>query len=263
VAEPYSITRRLGLPVDVTACLFDLDGVLTDTASVHATAWTRTFDDFLRERAGRTGELFVPFVPGDYTAYVDGKRREDGVRSFLASRGIVLPDGHPDDPPGDGTVHAVGNRKNVLLHELLAAGGIRVYEGSRRYLVAAREAGLRVAVVSSSANTEQVLAVTGLAEFVEARVDGVVARERGLPGKPAPDTFLLGAELVGVAPARAAVFEDALAGVAAGRAGRFGIVIGVDRAGHADALRANGADVVVQDLAELLVPAGRPEGDEE
>jgi len=254
VTEPTSSSRRLGLPADVTACLFDLDGVLTDTASVHAAAWARTFDDFLRVRSAHTGEVFVPFSPLDYTAYVDGKRREDGVRDFLASRGITLPPGSPEDPPDAQTVHGVGNRKNVLLLELLAKG-VRVYEGSRRYLRAAREAGLRIAVVSSSANTAQVLAVTGLAEFVEARVDGLVARERGLPGKPAPDTFLLGADLLGVAPAQAAVFEDALAGVAAGRAGKFGSVIGVDRAGHAEALLAHGADIVVQDLAELL-PGG-------
>jgi beta-phosphoglucomutase family hydrolase len=256
VAEPISSTRRLGLPDDVTACLFDLDGVLTDTASVHATAWTRTFDDFLLARAQRTGAPYVPFAPADYVAYVDGKRREDGVRDFLASRGIVAPEGDPADPPGAETVYGVGNRKNTLLLEMLATGGVRVYEGSRRYLRAARAAGLRVAVVSSSANTEQVLRVTGLAPLVETRVDGVVARQRALPGKPAPDTFLLGARLLGVEPARAAVFEDALAGVAAGRAGRFGLVIGVDRIGHADALRANGADIVVGDLAELL--AGEP-----
>ncbi|HEU5110375.1 MAG TPA: beta-phosphoglucomutase family hydrolase, partial [Micromonosporaceae bacterium] len=248
MAEPISITRRLGLPDDVTACLFDLDGVLTDTASVHAAAWARTFDEFLRERALRTGEPFVPFSPRDYTAYVDGKRREDGVRDFLASRGVVLPPGQPDDPPGDATYHAVGNRKNELLLAQLA-GGVEVYEGSRRYLELAKAGGMKIAVVSSSANTPQVLTVTGMARFVDARVDGVVARERQLPGKPAPDTFLLGAELLGVAPKQAVVFEDALAGVAAGRAGGFGLVVGVDRAGHAEALLANGADVVVQDLA--------------
>jgi len=263
VAEPISITRRLGLPDDVTACLFDLDGVLTDTASVHAAAWTRTFDDFLRERASRTGEPFVPFSPNDYAAHVDGKRREDGVRDFLASRGVVLPPGHPDDPPGDATYHAVGNRKNELLLDLLSAG-VTVYEGSRRYLAAAKAGGMKVAVVSSSANTPQVLAVTGLGAYVDARVDGVVARERQLPGKPAPDTFLLGAELLGVPPTQAAVFEDALAGVAAGRAGGFRIVVGVDRVGHAEALRANGADVVVQDLDQLLdrAAADHPAGDE-
>lgn len=250
--ETSAQPRLVGLPDGVTTCLFDLDGVLTDTASVHAAAWTETFNEYLRTRAQRTGQPYAPFEPADYRAYVDGKRREDGVRDFLASRGIVPPEGSPADPPGADTVHGIGNRKNALLLRRLAAGGIEVYEGSRRYLRAARDAGLRLAVVSSSANTEQVLAVTGLTEFVDARVDGVVARARSLPGKPAPDTFLFGAALLGAEPRQAAVFEDALAGVAAGRAGGFGCVIGVDRVGQAAELRANGADVVVDDLAELL-----------
>ncbi|WP_311836285.1 beta-phosphoglucomutase family hydrolase [Cellulomonas fimi] len=243
----------LGLPDTVTACLFDLDGVLTRTSTVHTAAWTRTFDDYLRARAGRTGEPFVPFDPqDDYARYVDGRKRPDGVRAFLASRGIVLPEGAPDDPPTAETVHGVGARKNELLLAILAEDGVEVFEGSRAYLEAARAAGLRRAVVSSSANTELVLEVTGLGELVEARVDAIVARERGLPGKPAPDMFLAGAELLGVAPQAAAVFEDALAGVAAGRAGGFGYVVGVDRLGQADELRANGADVVVRDLGDLL-----------
>lgn len=243
----------LGLPDGVTACLFDLDGVLTDTASVHGAAWTETFDEFLRAHAARTGTPFVPFDPrGDYDTYVDGKRREDGVRDFLASRGIVLPLGTPDDPPDAQTVHGVGNRKNALLHRRIRTDGVEVYEGSRRYLQAAVDAGLRRAVVSSSANTREVLEVTGLAAYVEVRVDGVVARERALPGKPAPDTFLLAASMLGVEPARAAVFEDALAGVAAGRAGGFGLVVGVDRVGQAEELGKRGADMVVQDLAELM-----------
>jgi len=243
----------LGLPDSVTACLFDLDGVLTDTAAVHDKAWTQTFDEFLRARAEAGGEPFVPFDPrADYDAYVDGKRREDGVRSFLASRGIELPEGDPDDPPTAETVHGVGNRKNDLLLATIERDGVQVYEGSRRYLQAARDAGLRRAVVSSSANTAQVLEVTGLAELVELRVDGVTAREEGLPGKPAPDTFLRAAELLGLEPAACAVFEDALAGAEAGRAGRFGCVVGVDRVGQADELRRRGADPVVQDLAELL-----------
>jgi len=240
----------LGLPDSVTACLFDLDGVLTDTAAVHNRAWKQTFDGFLRER---DGDGFVPFDPaGDYNAYVDGKRREDGVRSFLASRGIELPEGTPDDAPGAPSVHGVGNRKNELLLATIERDGVEVYEGSRRYLQAARDAGLRRAVVSSSANTAQVLEVTGLAEHVEVRVDGVTAREEGLPGKPAPDTFLRAAELLGVDRAQCAVFEDALAGVEAGRAGGFGCVVGVDRVGQAQALRERGGDPVVQDLAELL-----------
>lgn len=240
----------LGLPDDIRACLFDLDGVLTDTAAVHNRAWKHTFDAFLRQRDGQD---FVPFDPdGDYNTYVDGKPRYDGVRDFLASRGIELPEGDPDDDPGASTVHGVGNRKNELLLERIETDGVVVYDGSRRYLQAAREAGLRIAVVSSSANTEQVLQVTGLQEFVEARVDGVTARQRDLPGKPAPDTFLAAADDLGVDAAHAAVFEDALSGVAAGRAGGFGVVVGVDRVGQAAALRDAGADIVVRDLQELV-----------
>jgi beta-phosphoglucomutase family hydrolase len=243
----------LGLPDNVTVCLFDLDGVLTDTARVHNAAWTETFDDFLRQRAEETGEPFVPFDPeADYQAHVDGKKREDGVRDFLASRGIRLPEGTREDPPGAPTVHGVGNRKNELLLAVIERDGVDVYEGSRRYLEAAKAAGLRRAVVSSSANTQQVLQVTGLADLVDHRVDGVTARERHLAGKPAPDTFLAAAADLGAEPAHAAVFEDALAGVQAGRAGRFGCVIGVDRVGQADGLREQGADIVVQDLEELL-----------
>ena len=240
----------LGLPDGVTACLFDLDGVLTDTASVHDKAWTQVFDEFLR---ARDGEGFTPFDPdADYARYVDGKRREDGVRDFLASRAITLPQGDPDDPPTASTVHGVGNRKNVLLLQRIHDDGVRVYDGSRRYLQEARKAGLRRAVVSSSANTKDVLRVTGLEELVELRVDGVTARERDLKGKPAPDTFLAAAQELGLDPQQCAVFEDAEAGVRAGRAGGFGHVVGVDRTGHAAALREHGADVVVQDLAELL-----------
>ncbi|WP_460461435.1 beta-phosphoglucomutase family hydrolase [Angustibacter peucedani] len=247
----------LGLPDDVTACLFDLDGVLTDTASVHTRAWKAMFDAYLRSRADRTGEAFVPFDAGaDYQQFVDGRPRDDGVRTFLASRHITLPDGDPDDPadqaPGAETVAGLGNRKNAAFQQTLHTDGVTVFEGSRRYLQAVTDAGLAVAVVSSSANTRDVLAVTGLDRFVQLRVDGMTIREEHLRGKPAPDTFLRGAERLGVEPARAAVFEDALSGVEAGHAGRFGVVVGVDRVGHADALREHGADVVVQDLAELL-----------
>lgn len=246
----------LGLPGGVTACLFDLDGVLTDTAAVHAKAWTAMFDAFLRERTERTGERFVPFDPvADYATYVDGKPRAAGVRDFLASRGIRLPQGNPDDLPGVDTVHGLGNRKNTALLRTIEHDGVAVFEGSRRYLRAARDAGLRRAVVSSSANTQQVLKVTGLDEFIEVRVDGLTLQQAGLRGKPAPDAFLAAARCLGVEPARAAVFEDALAGVEAGRAGRFGYVVGVDRVGHADGLRTHGADVVVADLADLLDPA--------
>ncbi|OHV03787.1 hypothetical protein BKN37_13215 [Mycobacterium talmoniae] len=243
----------LGLPDTVRACLFDLDGVLTDTASVHTKAWTGMFDGYLRQRSARTGAPFVPFDPvEDYLRYVDGKKREDGVRSFLTSRGIDLPEGGPADPPDAETVHGLGNRKNQVFQQTLHDEGVRVFDGSARYLAAVTDAGLAVAVVSSSANTREVLEVTGLDRFVGARVDGVTLREEHLAGKPAPDSFLRAAQRLQVAPAAAAVFEDALSGVAAGRAGNFGFVVGVDRVGQAEALRRHGADVVVTDLAELL-----------
>ncbi len=230
----------LGLPDGVTALLFDLDGVLTDTASVHQTAWKSMFDDFLRER---DAEGFAEFTSRDYEQYVDGKPRYDGVRSFLESRDIE---------PKEELVKELGDRKNEAVQRKIREDGVKVFEGSRRYLEAARDAGLRRAVVSSSANTQEVLEVTGLAPLIEARVDGVVAKERGIPGKPKPDTFLEGARMLGAEPAQAAVFEDALAGVEAGRAGDFGAVIGVDRVGQADALAEHGATRVVQDLDELL-----------
>jgi beta-phosphoglucomutase family hydrolase len=242
-----------GLPDAVRAGLFDLDGVLTNTAAVHDKAWKETFDAFLRRRSARTGEAFVPFDPAvDYDTYVDGKPRRDGVRDFLASRGITLPEGDPDDPPGAQTVNGLATRKNDALLRRIREEGVEVFEGSRRYLEAARDAGLHRVVVSSSANTAEVLKATGLVTLVEGWIDGLAIAARGLKGKPAPDSFLAAARCVGVEPARAAVFEDALAGVAAGRAGEFGFVVGVDRVGHADELRAHGADVVVGDLAELL-----------
>jgi beta-phosphoglucomutase family hydrolase len=243
----------LGLPDSVRACLFDLDGVLTDTASVHRKAWKAMFDSYLRDRAERTGERFVPFdIAADYQTYVDGKKREDGVRSFLTARGITLPEGDPDDDPSAETVYGLGNRKNELFQQTISKDGVKVFEGSRRYLEAVTAAGLAVAVVSSSSNTREVLRVTGLDKFVQQRVDGVTMREENIPGKPAPDSFLRAAELLGMKPAEAAVFEDALAGVEAGRRGHFGLVVGVDRVGQAEALRRNGADIVVTDLAELL-----------
>ncbi|GGN40865.1 HAD superfamily hydrolase (TIGR01509 family) [Actinoplanes campanulatus] len=227
--------------------------MLTQTALVHSAAWKQTFDTFLESWAERHDQLFVPFDSGvDYHRYVDGRQRADGVRTFLASRGITLPEGDPDDTPDRETVNGIGNRKNVLVLQKIKEGAVQVYPGSVEYLRAARAAGLRRAVVSASANCKDVLEAAGIADLLEARVDGVVARELGLPGKPAPDTFLKGAELLGLDPASCAVFEDAQAGVAAGRAGGFGIVIGVDRVGQADALREHGADIVVQDLKDLL-----------
>lgn len=243
----------LGLPEQITACLFDLDGVLTDTASVHKKAWKAMFDEYLKTRAERTGEPFVAFdIDADYLSFVDGKRRQDGVRSFLASRGIELPEGTPNDAADAETIEGLGNRKNAMFHQTLQRDGVEVFEGSRHYLEAVTQAGLRRAVVSSSANTEEVLRITGLDEFIEQRVDGVTMRDENLPGKPAPDSFLRAAELLDVSPAQAAVFEDALAGVTAGRAGKFGFVVGVDRVGQADQLRRDGADTVVTDLAELM-----------
>jgi beta-phosphoglucomutase family hydrolase len=245
----------LGLPEEAQACLFDLDGVLTRTAAVHAAAWKEMFDEFLRDRAERTGVAFVPFdMVKDYGPYVDGKRREDGTRSFLQSRGITLPEGTPDDPPESETVRGLGTRKNALVLKLIQDKGVETFQGSIDYVRRARQAGLKTAVVSSSANTVQVLRVVGITDLFDARVDGVIAAERNLPGKPAPDTFIEGAREVGVTPEHAAVFEDALAGVEAGKAGGFAYVVGVNRvnAEHAAALAARGADVVVDDLSELL-----------
>ncbi len=243
----------LGLPDAVRACLFDLDGVLTQTAKVHAAAWKEMFDGYLRERAARTGKRFVAFdAIAEYDEYVDGKPRYEGVSSFLDSRGIVLPRGETSDPPSAETVDGLGNRKNEIVLRLIRDQGVQPYEGSVRYVHAARDAGLARAVVSSSTNCADVLAAAGIADLFEQRIDGVVAERDRLKGKPAPDTFLAGARALGVEPGQAAVFEDALAGVAAGRAGGFACVVGVDRAGQAGALRAHGADVVVADLAELL-----------
>jgi beta-phosphoglucomutase family hydrolase len=244
----------LGLPSDVRACLFDLDGVLTDTASIHRVAWKSMFDDYLRKWAERQGQPFTPFdAASDYQTYVDGKKREDGVRSFLASRGITLPDGDPGDDASAETVGGLGNRKNTAFLTELHEHGVVVFEGSQQYLAAVADAGLATAVVSSSVNTAEVLEVTGLDRYVQRRVDGVTLLEEGIRGKPAPDSFLRAAELLGVTPDHAAVFEDALAGVQAGRAGHFGIVVGVDRVGQAKELQRNGADIVVTDLADLLV----------
>lgn len=249
-----TLRGMLGLPDSARACLFDLDGVLTQTAKVHAAAWKQMFDAYLRDRADRGGDAFAPFTQGDYDRYVDGKPRADGVRSFLASRGIELPEGDLDDPPERETVIGLGRRKNDLVLDLIHRQGVDPYEGSVRYVHAARDAGLRRAVVSSSTNCHDVLEAAGMLDLFDEIVDGRVAAAEGLAGKPAPDTFLAGARRLGVEPAEAVVFEDALAGVEAGRAGRFGYVVGVDRVGQADALREHGASVVVEDLAELLAP---------
>ena len=238
----------LGLPDGIRAGLFDLDGVLTQTAKVHAAAWKQMFDEYLHTRP----EPFREFSQHDYDAYVDGKRRQDGVRSFLASRGIELPDGAPDDPPARETVAGLGNRKNELVLERIRKEGVQPYQGSVRYVKAARDAGLRHAVVSSSTNARDVLRAAGFEDAFETVIDGVVAERQHLNGKPAPDTFLAGARALDVEPAEAAVFEDALAGVEAGRAGNFGFVVGVDRVGQAAELLEHGADIVVKDLAELL-----------
>jgi beta-phosphoglucomutase family hydrolase len=240
----------LGLPDSITACLFDLDGVLTQTAKVHAAAWKQTFDEYLRQRDGVGFKEFDPVE--DYDEYVDGKPRYDGVQSFLESRGIELPWGSPDDPPTAATVCGIGNRKNDLVQKLIAEQGVDAYEGSVEFVRAARDAGLRRAVVSSSANCREVLIAAGIEDLFEARIDANVAIEQHLNGKPAPDTFLAGARALDVEAAHAAVFEDALAGVQAGRDGHFGYVIGVNRTGQAQALREHGATVVVEDLAELL-----------
>ncbi|MFJ3145918.1 beta-phosphoglucomutase family hydrolase [Streptomyces halstedii] len=242
------MTTQLGLPEGIQACLFDLDGVVTRTAVVHAAAWKATFDAFLRER---DGEDFRPFTDSDYDQYVDGRPRADGVRSFLASRSIELPEGTSDDPPDTRSVNGIGNRKNELLLEKIRTDGVEPYEGTLRYIDAVRAAGLATAIVSSSANTRDVLHSIDAERLFDVRVDGVVARERKLPGKPHPDTFLAAARDLGVEPSRAAVFEDALAGMDAGRSGHFGFVVGVDRVGQTDALYAHGADRVVKDLAEL------------
>src|SRR4051794_26108083 len=243
----------LQLPKGITTCLFDLDGVLTQTAKVHARAWKEMFDNFLREWSKQKGVPFEEFDrPTDYDEYVDGKPRLEGVKSFLESRRIQLPMGSPSDPPDAETIHGLGTRKNDRVLELIHEQGVEPYEGSVRFAEAARDQGLRRAVVSSSTNCQDVLVAAGIDHLFEERVDGVVAEREHLHGKPAPDTFLHGARLLGAQPQDAAVFEDAQAGVQAGRAGAFGWVVGVDRTGQREALERKGADIVVDDLAELL-----------
>ncbi|MHB8508349.1 MAG: HAD family hydrolase [Candidatus Dormibacteria bacterium] len=247
------MSRGVRLPDTIAACLFDLDGVLTRTAELHAAAWKTTFDEFLRRQAAPGAADPVLFdAHADYDAYVDGKPRAAGVQSFLSSRGLKLAEGSATDNVGADTVYSLGKRKAERVQDLIAQRGVRAYEGSERFLAAVREAGLLRALVTSSENADAVLIAAGLEGEFDVQVDGETAHRLGLPGKPAPDVFEEAARRLGVAPPNAAVFEDALAGVAAGRAGDFGLVVGVDRDGQADALRAAGADVVVADLAELI-----------
>jgi alpha,alpha-trehalase len=234
------------------AVLFDLDGVLTDTARVHAASWKKMFDAFLRQRAAATGEPLAPFEMDDYALYVDGRPRYDGVRGFLKSRGIELPEGSADDPPDRETVCGLGNRKNEMVTELINSVGVDAYPGSVALVRYARDHGLRTAVVSASANCAAVLEEAKIADLFEARVDGIVLKERHLRGKPEPDSFLEAARQLGVEPGRAVVVEDAISGVQAGHAGAFGLVVGVSRKSDEVALAENGADVVVHDLAELI-----------
>lgn len=248
------MTDRLLLREGIVACLFDLDGVLTNTAVVHAAAWKQTFDEFLEAYTAVSGSPFVPFdAVREYDEYVDGKPRLDGTRAFLQARGITLPEGEPGGPPGALTVNGLAQRKNELVLALLRDHDVEVYPGSKRFVAAARRLSFETAVVSSSANALQVLEATGLEELFDVRVDGLTVASEHLAGKPAPDTYLAAASRLGVHPSAAAVFEDALAGVDAGRSGDFGLVVGIDRIGQADALKARGADVVVSDLAELIV----------
>jgi beta-phosphoglucomutase family hydrolase len=235
------------------AVLFDLDGVLTSTAKIHSSCWKTMFDNFLRHRVAERKESFQPFdFETDYKLYVDGKLRYEGVKSFLASRKIALAEGTPEDPPTADTVCGLGNRKDELVKAAIDQGAVESYPGSVALVRWLRKQGIRTGVVSSSNNCENVLQAAGILDLFEVRVDGLVASERGLPGKPAPDTFLEAARMLGVSPARSVVVEDALAGVQAGRAGGFSLIVGVDREGSGDALRTAGADLVVTDLAELL-----------
>lgn len=245
-----------GLPSHMRACLFDLDGVLTPTAKLHAATWKEMFDGYLRARAAAKGVPFMPFnAVDDYDRYVDGKPRSDGVRSFLAARGIELPEGDPNDPPEAETVRGLGDRKNEIVTRSLSEEHVAPYEGSVRYVRAVRAGGLATAVVSSSRNCRLVLASAGITDLFETVVDGVVAQDMKLAGKPAPDTYLAAARTLGVTAAQAVVFEDALSGVESGRAGGFGFVVGVDRVGQRKELLRDGANVVVDDLAELLEAA--------
>lgn len=248
MSEKNPITRER-----FDAVLFDLDGVITSTAKVHAACWKRMFDEYLERRARQTGEPFHPFdIAADYTRHVDGKPRYDGVRDFLRSRGISLAEGSPDDTPAKETVCGLGNRKNELVNEVIASGGVEAYPGTLSLIQRLQAEGIKIAVVTSSQNCEAVLRAANLSEAFRVRVDGNTIHEQNLRGKPAPDTFLAAAKLLGVEAARAVVVEDAISGVEAGRSGGFGLVIGVARKGNADELRRHGAQLVVRDLSELL-----------
>ena len=240
--------------VDFDAVVFDMDGVVTQTATVHAAAWKALFDAFLEKRAQRSGEPFRPFdVGSDYLPYVDGKARYDGVRDFLASRGVTLPWGDPSDPPDAETVCGLGNRKNDYFLRIVAEKGVQPFATTVALIHQLHEAGVRTAIISASKNASAILDAAGVRELFEAQVDGTVAEQLGLPGKPDPAVFVEAARRLGAAPPRAVVVEDAEAGVEAGHRGGFGLVIGVDRAAHAAALREHGADVVVKDLGEVTV----------
>ena len=235
------------------AVLFDLDGVVTDTASLHATCWKQMFDEYLQKRARHRGEAFRPFdLATDYRLYVDGKPRFDGVRDFLSSRGIQLPEGNPDDPAEVETVCGLGNRKNDLVNHVIADVGVEPYDGTVQFIHQLRRDGFKIAVVTSSQNCTAVLKAAKLDEFFEVQVDGNTIHAQRLAGKPAPDTFLMAAKLLGVEPKRTVVIEDAISGVQAGANGRFGLVIGIARKGNAEELKHHGAHLVVDDLAELL-----------
>ena len=249
-------------PERFDAVLFDLDGVLTATAKVHAICWKRMFDEFLQQQAALRNESFIPFdLATDYFRYVDGKPRYEGVQSFLAARGFSLPYGDPDDLSSSETVCGLGNRKNVLIHAVLASDGVETYPDALVLVRAIRAAGIKIAVVSSSRNCSAIMEAAGIADLFEIRIDGTAAAERKLPGKPAPDTFLAAASQLGVDPQRAVVVEDAVVGVQAGRVGGFGLVVGVARRSEesetsenneAEALQENGADIVVTDLRDLI-----------
>lgn len=249
-ARPVTVSWR-----DYDGALFDLDGVITDTADMHASCWKKMFDAFLRDRADRLGERFEPFnIATDYRQYVDGRSRLDGVRAFLESRRITLPEGSPDDAEDAETVLAVGNRKNDLVADAIERGMVRVYDSSIELARALRDNGMALGIVTSSANCDDILRSVGVLDLFPIRIDGRTIAERGLAGKPAPDAFIAGAQALGAPPVRLVVFEDALAGVKAAHDGGFGLVIGVARHDNADALRAGGADVVVADLSEINAP---------